>query len=54
VPLRKESFSGKRTIVVPESARFKPGPTEAKTEKDRFTYGELTGEGATKQPRFGH
>ncbi|MBI1839261.1 MAG: hypothetical protein HYR88_00205, partial [Verrucomicrobia bacterium] len=26
------------TVVVPESAQFKPGPTEGKTEKDGFTY----------------
>jgi hypothetical protein len=34
----KPSYSWKTTVVVPESARFKPGPTEGKTEKDGFTY----------------
>ena len=34
----KASYSWKTTVVVPESARFKPGPTEGKTEKDGFTY----------------
>ena len=34
----KASYSWKSTTVVPESARFKPGPTEGKTEKDGFTY----------------
>src|ERR671939_542262 len=33
----KESYSWKTTVVVPESAQFKPGPTEGKTEKDGFT-----------------
>ena len=32
------NYSWKTTVVVPESARFKPGPTEGKTEKDGFTY----------------
>jgi hypothetical protein len=34
----KPSYSWKTTVAVPESARFKPGPTEGKTEKDGFTY----------------
>jgi hypothetical protein len=34
----KASYSWKTTVVVPESSRFKPGPTEGKTEKDGFTY----------------
>jgi len=32
------NYSWKATVVVPESAQFKPGPTEGKTEKDGFTY----------------
>jgi hypothetical protein len=34
----KANYSWKTTVVVPESARFKPGPTEGMTEKDGFTY----------------
>jgi len=34
----KPNYSWKTTVVVPESAQFKPGPTEGKTEKDGFTY----------------
>lgn len=34
----KTNYSWKTTTVVPETARFKPGPTEGKTEKDGFTY----------------
>ena len=32
------NYSWKTTVVVPDSAQFKPGPTEGKTEKDGFTY----------------
>src|SRR5437870_13408033 len=32
------NYSWKTTVVVPESAQFKPGPIEGKTEKDGFTY----------------
>jgi hypothetical protein len=38
----KANYSWKSTTVVPESARFKPGPTEGKTEKDGFTYVTLS------------
>jgi hypothetical protein len=31
------NYSWKATVVVPESSRFRPGPTEGKTEKDGFT-----------------
>lgn len=31
------NYSWKTTVVVPESAQFKPGPTEGKTEKGGFT-----------------
>jgi len=34
----KGNYSWKTTVVVPESAQFKPGPTEGKTEKDGFTH----------------
>jgi hypothetical protein len=36
------NYSWKTTVVVPESARFKPGPTDGKTEKDGFAYAILT------------
>jgi len=32
------NYSWKTTVVVPESAQFKPGPTEGKTEKGGFTH----------------
>jgi hypothetical protein len=31
------NYSWKSTIVVPEGSRFRPGPTEGKTEKNGFT-----------------
>ena len=44
----KANYSWKSTTVVPESARFKPGPTEGKTEKDGFTLATLSfGENST-------
>lgn len=36
------SYSWHTTVVVPESAQFKPGPTEGKTEKDGFTHLKMT------------
>ncbi len=33
----KANYSWRTTIVVPEGSRFRPGPTEGKTEKDGFT-----------------
>src|SRR5437867_7007959 len=36
------NYSWKTTVVVPESAQFKPGPTEGKTEKDGFTHVKIT------------
>src|SRR5512132_2430421 len=33
----KANYSWTTTVVVPESSRFRPGPTEGKTEKDGFT-----------------
>jgi len=38
----KANYSWKTTVVVPESAQFKPGPTEGKTEKDGFTHVKLS------------
>jgi len=32
------NYSWKTTVAVPESAQFKPGPTEGQTEKDGFTH----------------
>jgi hypothetical protein len=34
----KPNYSWKTTVVVPDDAQFKPGPTEGKTEKDGFTH----------------
>ena len=34
----KANYSWKTTVVVPEDAQFKPGPTDGKTEKDGFTH----------------
>jgi hypothetical protein len=34
----QSNYSWKTTTVVPESAQFKPGPIEGKTEKNGFTY----------------
>ena len=31
------NYSWRTTVVVPEDAQFKPGPTDGKTEKDGFT-----------------
>ena len=32
------NYSWKTTVVVPEGAQFKPGPSEGQTEKDGFTH----------------
>jgi hypothetical protein len=34
----KPNYAWKTTIVVPDDAPFKPGPTEGKTEKEGLTY----------------
>ena len=34
---QKADYSWKTTVVVPERARFRPGPVEGKTEKGEFT-----------------
>jgi hypothetical protein len=49
----KANYSWKTTVVVPESAQFKPGPTDGKTEKDGFmhvktTFGDTTSETVKK------
>jgi hypothetical protein len=45
----KANYSWKTTTVVPESARFKPGPIEGKTEKEGFTHATLSfGENTTE------
>ena len=42
------NYSWKTTVVVPESAQFKPGPSEGQTEKDGFTHLTLSfGENTT-------
>ncbi len=33
----KDNYSWRLTVVVPEGAPFRPGPTEGKTEKDGYT-----------------
>jgi hypothetical protein len=38
----KPNYAWKTTVVVPESAQFKPGPTDGKTEKDGFTHVTLS------------
>jgi hypothetical protein len=45
----KASYSWTTTVVVPESSRFKPGPTEGKTEKDGPTHVTMGfGQGTTE------
>src|SRR5882672_271897 len=34
----QSNYSWRTTVVVPEGSRFKPGPTEGKTEKDGYTF----------------
>ena len=34
----KPNYSWKQTVTVPEGSRFRPGPTEGKTEKDGHTH----------------
>lgn len=36
--VEKGNYSWKTTVVVPESAQFKPGPTEGQTEKGGYTH----------------
>src|SRR5436309_10427734 len=45
----KPSYSWKTTVVVPESAQFKPGPTDGKTEKDGFTHVKMSLGGNTTE-----
>ena len=47
------NYSWKATVVVPENAQFRPGPTEGQTEKDGFTqvawtFGDNTTHAVTK------
>ena len=50
----KSNYSWKTTVVVPESAQFKPGPTDGKTEKDGFTYVKMSfGGGSTELVKKG-
>src|SRR5579862_5966385 len=43
------NYSWKNTVVVPEDAQFKPGPTEGKAEKGGVTYFTLSfGDNTTK------
>ena len=50
----KANYSWRTTVVVPESAQFKPGPTDGKTEKDGFTYIKMTfGDNTTEIARKG-
>jgi hypothetical protein len=45
----KANYSWKMTVVVPEGAQFRPGPTEGKTEKDGFTHLTMSfGENSTQ------
>ena len=44
-----DNYSWRTTVVVPEDAPFKPGPTEGKTEKDGYTWLSITfGDNETK------
>ncbi len=38
----KANYSWRTTVVVPESAQFRPGPTDGKTEKDGFLHVKWT------------
>lgn len=45
----KPNYSWKTTVVVPEGARWRPGPTEGKTEQGGFTHVKMTfGENTTQ------
>jgi hypothetical protein len=50
----KASYGWKTTVVVPESAQFKPGPTEGKTEKDGYTHVKMSfGDNTTEMIKKG-
>lgn len=38
----QNNYSWKTTVVVPEGSRFRPGPTEGKTEKEGYTWLSMT------------
>ncbi len=45
----KANYSWKTTVAVPEGSRFRPGPTDGKTEKDGVTHLKLSfGENTTE------
>jgi hypothetical protein len=53
----KANYSWSTTVVVPEGARFRPGPTEGKTEKDGLTdvsmkFGDNTTRAVMKGEKF--
>jgi hypothetical protein len=37
-----DNYSWHTTVVVPEGSRFRPGPTDGKTEKDGYTYVKMS------------
>jgi hypothetical protein len=39
---QETNYSWHITVVVPDDAQFKPGPTDGKTEKDGFTYVKIS------------
>jgi hypothetical protein len=45
----KENYAWRTTVEVPESARFRPGPTEGKTEKGGITHVTMSFGGNTAQ-----
>jgi hypothetical protein len=45
----KDNYSWKKTVVVPEGSRFRPGPTEGKAQKEGFTYVTMKFNEATTQ-----
>jgi hypothetical protein len=45
----KDNYSWKTTVVVPENAQFRPGPTEGKTEKDGYMWVSMTRRDTTTQ-----
>jgi hypothetical protein len=45
----QSNYSWRTTVVVPEGARWRPGPTEGKTEKDGYTFLSITRPDATTE-----
>src|SRR5689334_25395882 len=51
---QQPNYSWKTTVAVPESAQFKPGPSEGKTEKDGFTHLKMSfGDNTTEMVKKG-